>query len=150
MRRNKLTKGVLFLAFLMSSPPQIAFCQTPSDAERAVQLVLKQAANGFYSGTGEKELVSTGDASAVAVAKLFAGKEVTDADVRTILWVVRSSFERPEIVEVADDRQPRAALFLLNSLKHMTTNEKLQADIATTASFLKDQYARYIRQRAAQ
>jgi hypothetical protein len=124
--------------------------ETPSNAKNAVQLFLTQASHGFYSSTGEKELGRTGDASAVALTKILAGKELTDADIRTAIMVVRFSFENLDGIEDTEERKPMAALFLLNSVSHMTSDPKLRADIQSTRDFAESQYAAYTKRHSIQ
>jgi hypothetical protein len=93
---------------------------------------------GFgYSGWDEKELVRYGDASAVAVSKQIAGKDLGRDEIRQILLIIRISFEAPLQVKIKSDRHPRAATVLVANLERMPAASGLAEEFAGTKQFLK-------------
>ena len=125
-----------------SLSPSVSLAQTYP--EETVQIALKQAEQGGYTGVTEKRLGRLGDASAVALTKLLADKPIADAGIPPILLVVKLSYSFPEGVEDAAERQPRTTLYLLRSLSQATKDPKLVSSIDETAAYVKSQYAAYL------
>jgi hypothetical protein len=106
---------------------------------------MKEAEQGRYNGIMVKSLGRLGDASAVVLTKLLTDKPIADADIPPILLVVRLSYDSPEGVEEATDREPRTTLYLLRSLSQATKDPKIVASIEEAATYVKSQYATYVR-----
>lgn len=136
-----LIAGVCMAASLLS--PSLSRAQTNS--EKTVQIAMKDAEQGIYEGIVEKMLGRLGDASAVALTKLFAEKPIADSDIPPILLIVKLSYGSPEGIEEATERQPRTTLYLLHSLSQTTKDPKIVTSIEETSVYVKSQYAAYVR-----
>ncbi|HEY6489022.1 MAG: hypothetical protein WCC26_16290 [Terracidiphilus sp.] len=147
--RTFIAARLLALCAICAAISVPSFSQ-PSNAIGSVQLALTQLSHGHYSAEGEKGLARNGDASAVAITKVFAGKTLTPAEISNIALVVKQSFEFLGGIENQEDREPRTALFLLNSLSHLTDDPKANADIRSASTFVQSQYSEYIKSEPAQ
>ena len=78
-----------------------------------------------------------GDASAVAVSKQTAGKDLSRDEIRQILLIVQISFEAPLQVKIESDRRPRAATVLVANLERMPAASGLTEEFAGTKKFLR-------------
>jgi hypothetical protein len=116
-----------------------------TNAETIVQVTLKEAEHEGINGVMEKSLSRLGDASAVAVTKLLADKPLADTDIRSILLVVRLSYDSPLSVEDATEREPRTTLYLLHSLSQATHDPRILTSIEETTSYVKSQYAAFVK-----
>lgn len=95
--------------------------QIPDNSpEAAIRDALNQKSDFFGSGTMDKQLSRMGDAAAVATIKFLAGKALTAVEIDRILIIIRMAFSAPQIVDNESDREPRAALFILQSLEYQT------------------------------
>ena len=95
---------------------------------------------GGYSGWDEKIFNRLGDLTAVAVLKTLDDSEMTSTEgAKWVLMVVREAFACPQkCVQVADDRQPRISLLLLEHLNEIT-HGKMRADIEEVKQFILEQ-----------
>ena len=118
----------------------------PLDAEGAVRQVLTHAGQGTYTSTDEKELGWLGDASAVALTKISAGKELDAGDIGSILLIITLSYEDPRLVKADSDREPRTTLLLLRYANLATDDARLKSKIASTENYVRRQYAASIRE----
>jgi hypothetical protein len=114
-----------------------------STADEAVRMALQQSDHGFYSSTGQKELERLGDASSVALTKVFADKALTKEDISHILLVIKLSYSFPETIQERGDRKPRTTLYLLRSLSFMTNDPKTNTEIREATAYVRTQYAAY-------
>ena len=119
----------------------VASCQTTPEeptAESAVRRMLTPVQGVFLvSGWDEKELARYGDASAVAVSKQIAGKDLTRDEIRQILLIIQTSFQAPLQVKIESDRRPRAATVLVAGLERMPAASNLTEEFAGTKKFLR-------------
>jgi hypothetical protein len=120
----------------------VALCQTTPqvpNAEHVVRRMLTRLPNGgfMYSSWDEKELKKLGDASAVEVAKLIEGKDVSADEIRQILLIVQASFEAPGQIKVESDRQPIAASLLVERLERLPASSGLTEDFVGTKKLLR-------------
>lgn len=143
MRRNA-AHSLLFLIVLLGLPSAVLCQAAPLDAEGAVRQALAHAKEG-YTSTDVKELGWLGDASAVALTKIIGGSALEQSDIESILLIVAQSYSAPAIIKVDGDREPRATLFLLHSLSLSTTNAALHGKIDATLSYVRGQYARWLK-----
>jgi hypothetical protein len=130
------------LIFVFLIGLSIARCQTTPqepNAERVVRRMLTRFPNGafIYSSWDEKELKRLGDASAVEVAKLIDGKDVSADEIRQILLIVQASFEAPLQIKIESDRQPTAASLLVERLQQLPASSGLGEDFAGTKKLLR-------------
>jgi hypothetical protein len=137
-------RSLLLFVVLLALPSRLLCQAEPLDAESAVRQILTHA-NGGYNSTDEKELGWLGDASAVALTKIIGGKAIEEGDIGPMLLVVTLSYSAPRIVKIESDREPRATLFLLHSLDLSTTDTRLKEKIYATRRYVRDQYARFVK-----
>ena|ERR1700733_7470413 len=136
----------LAICIVLLFVPTLLLGQTGKlDTEGAVRQAWAHARNG-YTSTVQKELGRLGDASAIALMKIIGGRPLEETDVDPILLIVALSYSDPRIVETESDRQPRATLFLLSYLVQVATDAKLKEKIGGTQEYVRDQYAKSVRQ----
>ena len=123
--------------------PSVLRAQTK--AETTVQITMKEVEHEGVSGVMEKSLSRLGDASAVAITKLLADRPLADTDFRSILLVVRLSYDSPLSVEDAAEREPRTTLYLLHSLSQATKDPRILTSIEKTTAYVKSQYAAFVK-----
>lgn len=126
------------LGFLLV--PGTVHCQPGQAASE--RMITRMLASGGYDGGEDKQLDRIGDAAAVVVAKIFGEKTLGPTDVQNALDVIHLSFSAPTLVETAEDRNPRATLFVLRSLNSITTDRKLKEKIAEERKYVLDQVAK--------
>lgn len=131
-----------------SLTPPVARAQ--ANAEETVQQSLNMAVQGMFSGAEEKHLGRLGDATAVQLTKLLADKPLRDADIPPIILVTRLSYNFPEGIQDADNRKPRATLYLLRSLSYAAKDPKILGSIEEVTEYVKSQYAAYLRNHPGQ
>jgi hypothetical protein len=88
-----------------------------------------------------------GDAAAIVVTRVLAGRAVGTAEIDSVLVVLDSCFADPSMVTAAD-REPRTALFVLRSMDSSTTDTKLKQRIADTRNRIMERFTKYMRSRA--
>jgi hypothetical protein len=127
---------VIFLMMAVS----VGFCQTESqgsgtvggsEAEALVRTILSRP-DGMYSSWDEKALAKFGDASAVALTRVFGEKDPSPTEVSLCLAILRSSFWYPRSVVIKSDRAPQTALFVLKRLEGMQLSSDLKEEIVET------------------
>ena len=79
---------------------------------------------------GDVQLHRLGDQAAVDIMKILGGKSASEAQIPTILDMLRKAYELPKAILVAADRQPRASLFLLGALEGQTEDWSLKQRIS--------------------
>jgi hypothetical protein len=130
------------LTVLLLISLSVAFCQTTPEkptADSAVRRMLTPMPEGIFlvSGWDAKELPRYGDASAVAVSKQIAGKDLSRAEIRQILLIIQISFEAPLQVTIESDRSPTAATDLVGKLERMPAASGLTEEFAGTKKLLR-------------
>ena len=152
--RNNRGHFIKILVFACACIAVSALCSSISRAqanqEETVQRALQIARNGAYTGSQEKLLGRLGDASAVELTKLLADKSLDDAEIQSILLVIRQSYNFPDGIEDAANRKPRATLYLLHSLSWLAKEPKIRSSIEATTAYVKNQYAGYLQNHASQ
>jgi hypothetical protein len=93
------------------------------------QAIANVIESGAYSGTTDKQLSRMGDAAAVDVAKIVAGRQLSSHEIDGILIVLQLSFSSPQLVSTTSDRQPRATLFVLQYLTLAATDSDVKIRI---------------------
>jgi hypothetical protein len=91
-RRSTLEVCLLAGVCIVASSLSASVLRAQMNPEKTVQIAIKDAEQGIYEGILEKMLGRLGDASAVAITKLFADKQLADTDIRAVLLVVRLSY----------------------------------------------------------
>jgi hypothetical protein len=79
---------------------------------------------------GNAQLHRLGDQAAVDIIRTLGGKTVSDAQIPTILDMLRKAYELPKAILIAADRQPKASLFLLGALEGHTEDSSLRQRIS--------------------
>jgi hypothetical protein len=79
---------------------------------------------------GNAQLHRLGDQAAVDIMKILGGKSVSDAQIPTILDMLRKAYEAPKAILIAADRQPKASLFLLGALAGYAEDSSLKQRIS--------------------
>ncbi len=116
----------------------IACCQTVSTEEMIRRIIDK----GVFEGQMQKHIGRMGDAAAVTVTKVFAGKNLTSNEIDNTLIVLTASFADPRGVEDVSDRQPRTTLFVLRDLESSTRDPELRKRIADIRKYVQEQSAK--------
>lgn len=108
--------------------PLLAVILHAQAADNSPEATIRDALNpksDFYgSGIMDKQLSRMGDAAAVAIAKVVAGKKIDQAMTDRLLVIIKTAFSAPKIVANESDRKPRAALFVLQLLERQSSNPK--------------------------
>lgn len=115
---------LLFTIFLL--------CGTGSAQEvnNSGDVISKVIESGSYGGGADKLLSRMGDAAAVQVVKIVAGKKLNSHEIDGVLIVLQLAFSDPKLVATATDRQPRAAAFVLQYLGLLASESDLQTRIS--------------------
>jgi len=96
----------------------LAYSQVGNEPEHIIGRIVD---TGISEGHDQKVIGRLGDAGAVLVTKILAGRDLTSGTIDNSLVVIEGSFADPSFVESAADRQPRAALLLLRYLDLSTS-----------------------------
>lgn len=129
----KLTLAVC-LGFILSS---VAYSQAVNDPGLIIRRMID---TGFFEGHDQKVIGRMGDAGAVLVTKILAGRDLTPNTIDNALVVIEGSFADPSFVETAHDRQPRTALLVLRYLDLSTNDAALKKRITDTVKYVEDRY----------
>jgi len=116
----------------------IAGTQTGNDPQRVIERMIDQ---GSLEGHDQKVLGTTGDAAAVLLTKVLAGKPLSTSQIDTSLLILNMAFADPRMVENASDRQPRTALFVLQAFDGLSQEASLRQRIAETRTYIQSRYA---------
>lgn len=130
----KLTVAI-FAALILSS---LVYGQTGGDPERVIRRIVDA---GVSEGYDQKVIGGLGDAGAVILTKILAGRDLTRSTIDGGLVVIQSVFADPTFVEAAGDREPRTALLLLRYFDLSTNDAALKKRIADTVKYVRDRYA---------
>lgn len=137
----------IFMSFCFAG---IAFCQNrnsqappPLSSEEIIRQMIE-----LHSDEGQmrKHVAVMGDAAAVAVTRILAGKNPSAADTDMVLLVLNSAFTDPSAVAVVTDREPRTAFFVLQYLEFCASRPELKARIAESRGLIQQRYAKYLRE----
>lgn len=96
--------------------------QQRSNLEEAVRISLFE---GVSEGQRVKEIQRAGDAAAVVITKIVAGKSLTESEKEIAVDLLQEAFSRLSWVTVSSDREPRTALFVLDALSCSSRNPAL-------------------------
>jgi hypothetical protein len=106
----------------------LAWGQVPgNDREHVIKHII---VTGLISGTKEKVIDGTGDASADVIMKLFTGTPVKKESIPGILLVLNHAFVGDPTAN--QDLQPRHALFVLKSIEPVTSDPAVITQISQT------------------
>ena len=111
--------------------------QKGNDAETVIERMIN---SGSLEGHDQKVIGPMGDAAAVVLTKVLAGKTLTTDQIDSSLLILNMAFGDPSGVEIASDRKPRAALFVLQAFDHSVLDAALKKRIAETRKYIQEQY----------
>jgi hypothetical protein len=112
--------------------------QAGNDPEQVIRHIIN---TGFIEGHDQKVIGNLGDAGAVLVTKILAGRDLTPNTIGSAVIVIEDSFADPSFVEAAADREPRTALLVLRYLDLSTSDAELKKHIGDTRRYILDRYA---------
>lgn len=112
--------------------------QTVNDPESVIKRMID---TGFLEGHDQKVVGRLGDAGAVLVTKILAGRDLTSNTSGNAVLVIEELFVDPSLVETASDRQPRTSLFILKYLDLSTNDAELKKHIGDTRNYILDRCA---------
>ncbi len=130
---------MLFAIFGLLLFPLIAFCQTGISPNPG-QVISRMIDTGTLEGQDSMVLGGMGDAAAVTVTKVLAGRILSTNEIDIVLIVLSRSFADPRGVAAVPDRKPRTTLFVLAYLDSSTKDPELKKRIAHTRKYVQDQY----------
>lgn len=104
------------------------------------EMIKSAIESGTFEGGMQKQISKMGDAAAVVITKVFAGRDLTKLEIDMALVILTSSFAGPGSVKIEADRQPRTAFLLLRYLDCSTNDPALKKDIAHTKQYISEQY----------
>jgi hypothetical protein len=116
--------------------PGIAYSQTSTVATEEEDVVRRVITSGGYDGFADKALSRMGDAVAVQVARIVAGRDVTDQEIDGVLLVIHLAFSDSKLVLEPSDRTPRATLFVLRYLNLLARDPAVRARVEETRMFV--------------
>ena len=100
-------------------------------------------ASGSVDGHADKLLSHLGDAAAVAVTKVLAGRgSLSASEAESVLTVIHLAFSAPHLVDMQADKEPRTALFVLEYVKLTGADTATRARIERERNFVLDQAAK--------
>jgi hypothetical protein len=138
---------LLLVVFVSMFLPVLSSFQTGNDPEHVVKRMIE---SGFREGHDSKVIGPMGDAAAVVITKILAGRNLRSGQIDSVLWILESAFADPSLVQNAPDREPRTALLLLQYLDVSSHDPELKKRIATTRNHIEDRYAKAMRRMTAQ
>lgn len=106
------------------------------------QIIQRIMDSGGSEGHDQKIIGGMGDAAAVIITKILAGRSIRSNDIDNVLLVLNSSFADPRFVTSTSDREPRTAFFVLRCLDLSTNDPKLKQRIAETRERIQGNFAR--------
>src|SRR5574341_1856939 len=133
---NKHCQQGFAIVVFLALAAQIGFPQATSNGEdpygeRAVAVAL--AIRGITESSTEKALNRMGDRAALGLVKVLGEESPTEPrQVRQVLSILRQAFGAPRIIERAEDREPKATLFLLKWLRGLPAAKDMGKDIEQT------------------
>ncbi|HKH98646.1 MAG TPA: hypothetical protein VJ999_06015 [Candidatus Sulfotelmatobacter sp.] len=117
--------NLLFLSVLLLFG--LARAQQDPYSERLVQDVLT---SHVIASQMEKAISGLGDRAAVAVIRSLADGGMHDpAELKKVLWLLRTAFSVPQKIAEPADRAPKASLFLLRCMSESPAGSELADDI---------------------
>lgn len=133
-------KLMLAILLLMVSS-RVAYSQVLSQ-EQVIRRIID---SGISEGHDQKIVGGMGDAAAVMVTKLLAGRNLTSNEMDSILLVLTSAFADPSMIQTVSDREPRTTLFVLQCLGTSTGDSQLKTRITKTRSYVLERYEKYLK-----
>src|ERR1700730_4329011 len=113
--------------------------QAGNDVEHVIRRIVD---SGISDGHDQKVIGTMGDAAAVVVTKILAGRNLTALNIDGALVVFESSFAYPHFVSIVADREPRTTLFVLRCLDSSTSDPALKKRIEEAKVYVQQHYTR--------
>ena len=128
---------IVLLAALvcLARPTPIASQQTATLEE----IIRRNIDQGWFDGHDAKVIGGIGDAAAVVVTKVLAGRDLTAQQIDNTLAVLNEAFGG---VESGPDAEPRTALFVLRALELSTNDAQLRGRIAQTKKYVQEEFSK--------
>ncbi len=128
---------IVLLAALvcLARPTPIASQQTATLED----IIRRNIDRGWFEGHDTKVIAGTGDAAAVVITKILAGRDLTAQQIDNTLAVLNDAFGG---VESGPDAEPRTALFVLRALDLSTNDPQLRGRIAQTRKYIQDEFSK--------
>lgn len=126
-RRSVMIIAILVACAVFSVLPNGSSAQELDGVpEHVVKVALNPKSEAIYSGVMRKQLMPMGDAAAVAITRVLAGRRPQSDTVDRVFLVIEFSFDSPEAIVNQADRKPKTALFVLASLDQeaLSTEQK--------------------------
>jgi hypothetical protein len=119
-------------------------CQSSSSTQLTdlTRMARRVIESGAYTGWDEKAFVRAGDLGSVAIVRaLPKDSPITPLQIRSVLLLVRTSFECPDVcVQSKDDKEPRVTLLLLEQLReHGSPDAQSDSEIENVQTFVLKQ-----------
>lgn len=131
-------RAFFFVVLLsISAAPVVCQSSAQENLDHIVRAALDPKSSALGWGFTEGPLNRSGDAAAVAITRVVAGKDLAPDDVNRILIVIQKAFAAPRIVENTFDREPRTTLFVLKYLDSLPLSPELKGRIAQTRDYVQ-------------
>ena len=127
---GRLLVTLALLLFVSSAPGQ-----TTLSPEHVIRRIME---TGTIEGVDYKMIGELGDATAVAVTRVIAGRNVSKIEAGNVLIILKRAFADPRTVPIKSDREPRTTLFVLSWLESRADSE-LKVRILETRKYVQDQ-----------
>lgn len=81
----------------------------------------------------EKEVNRLGDRAAIGIMRVLEPKKLQNPEqIKNVLAILQQAFTAPRLITRAEDRSPKATLFLLDCLQHSPASTSIGSSIAAT------------------
>src|ERR1700694_3973691 len=115
-----------------------------SEAERTVATLLADGGHSPTVGFLDTLVGRLGDGAAVGVIQYLGRRKSTVSEdstspdeIRRILYIVRTAFATPRIIEADENRSPNATLVLLKYLSGLSGAGAVKSDLESTINFVE-------------
>jgi hypothetical protein len=115
-------------------------------------MLLADTGRAPIPGFIETLVTRLGDGAAVGVIQYLGGRRVSVSDdaisreeVERILAIVRMAFAAPSVIQLEENRMPKATLILLRYLRLVSAPGSLREDIDSTSRFVEELKLRQLR-----
>jgi hypothetical protein len=110
----------------------------------SIRLVENLLRNPTQLGAGfaEREVSRLGDRVSIALLKVLGEEELSSPQkIRTFLPLIRSAFLSPELISIAEDREPKVTVFLLKHLESEAKDPRLKEELTQLIRYVKEKTA---------
>jgi len=131
---------VVHAAVLDQSPSEFQTARCDRGCMKTLKSILQETEfmDGGVSSFIEKANNRLGDRAAAGILKLYGEKDlIKPRNIKTFLFVIRSAFEFPNLIDDPASKRPSVTIPFLEKLASRTSDADLQSQIADTISFVK-------------